>query len=378
MAKRKESHDEELPFVALMDTMTNVVGVLIIVLVMMAISLANAVKKVMSDLPPATQEQVDQTRQAIEALRKKIAEETARLTVLEPFRNQGARIASLDQELTRLRDEAAETGRQLVDLQPLTNEVARLDGELDGTMKEVAGEESRRSELKAMIAAIPDAKPLPAREVHMPAAKPIPKNAKIERFIVTSAGIYYVDIEGLKAAFLREFESPAIRDISKKSVRVGNQYRTQYSHRELRDYFAKHPVSWKGFEKVEVLLEDGRGNPGVAATLKPAAFEPSPQFLGFSSNYQRMLRVIRGKPDTIVMFQVLEDGNANYLAARDLSDRSGIAAGWEFGSDIIIRLEIPEIQVDPIVDPNAPPPAPPPPPTPGGTPYIPPPSQKLD
>ena len=45
MARRKRHSEEELPFVALMDTMTNVVGVLIIVLVMIGISLANAVKK---------------------------------------------------------------------------------------------------------------------------------------------------------------------------------------------------------------------------------------------------------------------------------------------------------------------------------------------
>ena len=37
MARKAKPHEEELPFVALMDTMTNVVGVLIIVLVMIGI-----------------------------------------------------------------------------------------------------------------------------------------------------------------------------------------------------------------------------------------------------------------------------------------------------------------------------------------------------
>ncbi|MEY5015205.1 MAG: hypothetical protein RIS92_1563, partial [Verrucomicrobiota bacterium] len=51
MARRAKSHDEELPFAALMDTMTNVVGVLIIMMVMIGISLATTVKKVLSELP---------------------------------------------------------------------------------------------------------------------------------------------------------------------------------------------------------------------------------------------------------------------------------------------------------------------------------------
>ena len=57
MARKSRPHDEELPFVALMDTMTNVVGVLIIVLVMIGIGLAKSVQKVLSDLPMVTEEE---------------------------------------------------------------------------------------------------------------------------------------------------------------------------------------------------------------------------------------------------------------------------------------------------------------------------------
>ncbi|MEZ0386098.1 MAG: hypothetical protein ACAI34_03455 [Verrucomicrobium sp.] len=65
MAKRREAHDEELPFVALMDTMTNVVGVLIIVLVMIGISLANSVRKILSELPPVTKEQLEELKKIV-------------------------------------------------------------------------------------------------------------------------------------------------------------------------------------------------------------------------------------------------------------------------------------------------------------------------
>jgi hypothetical protein len=58
MAKRRHGGESELPFVALMDTMTNVVGVLTIVLVMIGISLAKAVRKVLSELPPVTTETI--------------------------------------------------------------------------------------------------------------------------------------------------------------------------------------------------------------------------------------------------------------------------------------------------------------------------------
>lgn len=382
MAKRKESHDEELPFVALMDTMTNVVGVLVIVLVMMAISLANAVKKVMSDMPPATQEQVDQTQQSIEELKKKIQQENDQLVKLQSFKNQSAKIAALDQTVMKLKKEAQEQGKQLVDLDPLTNALARLDGELDGTKKEVAGDEARIAELKVQIAALPDPKPQPGKEVHLPAAKPIAKNAPIERFIVSSAGIYYINPEELKANFLKEMESSGARNISKTSVKVGKLYQSQYSHKEMIDYFAKHPLTWNNFEKLQVNLDNYRKSPNISGTLKPTAFEPFPQALGFSSVYQKQLRKIHEKPDNVVIFKVLDDGYENYLAARDLSDKAGISAGWSFGgSDLNISFDIPEILMDPIIDPNATPtpkPTPKPTPNPNATPFIPPPSLKLD
>ena len=57
MARKAKPHEEELPFVALMDTMTNVVGVLIIVLVMIGIGLAKSVQKVLSELPMVSVEE---------------------------------------------------------------------------------------------------------------------------------------------------------------------------------------------------------------------------------------------------------------------------------------------------------------------------------
>ena len=60
MARRRVTGDQELPFVALMDTMTNVVGVLVIVLVMVGLSITNTVKQILSDLPPVTVEQLQE------------------------------------------------------------------------------------------------------------------------------------------------------------------------------------------------------------------------------------------------------------------------------------------------------------------------------
>jgi uncharacterized membrane protein YgaE (UPF0421/DUF939 family) len=53
-----------------MDTMTNVVGVLIIVLVMVGLSVSNVVKTVLSDLPPVTKEELAEIRENAKSLPK--------------------------------------------------------------------------------------------------------------------------------------------------------------------------------------------------------------------------------------------------------------------------------------------------------------------
>ena len=84
MARKAKPHEEELPFVALMDTMTNVVGVLIIVLVMVGIGLARSVNKILSELPPVTKEEHAKLKKEVtEATPKKdpakVEEETKKL-----------------------------------------------------------------------------------------------------------------------------------------------------------------------------------------------------------------------------------------------------------------------------------------------------------
>ena len=84
MARRKQHQEEELPFVALMDTLTNVVGVLVIVLVLVGLGLARAVNKVLSDLPNVEKKDLEQLQKQIAEAKppsdpKKIDEDAAKV-----------------------------------------------------------------------------------------------------------------------------------------------------------------------------------------------------------------------------------------------------------------------------------------------------------
>jgi septal ring-binding cell division protein DamX len=100
MARKAKPHDEELPFVALMDTMTNVVGVLIIVLVMIGIGLAKSVKKVLSELPLVSEEE-----------HVKLKEELAKIDTSHDPAEVAADTAKLQKELEKALETQGGGGR---------------------------------------------------------------------------------------------------------------------------------------------------------------------------------------------------------------------------------------------------------------------------
>lgn len=181
--RKKQSHDEELPFVALMDTMTNVVGVLIIVLVMIGISLANSVRKVLSELPPVTVEQLQEIlKKVVDATPKedpkKLAEEKKKLeeqitkanedlkTLDLSSKTQNIKLMDLDEAQVKL--DAAKKDREV-----RKTETDKLSADVD--------------KLKALLDTTPVYAPAPPTVVKLPNPRPYPENPnQVDYFVAES------------------------------------------------------------------------------------------------------------------------------------------------------------------------------------------------
>jgi hypothetical protein len=344
MAKRKHHPEEELPFVALMDTMTNVVGVLIIVLVMMAISLANAVKRVISDLTPATPQQVQQVTQEVEALRAK-AKEPASTKPGEEAVMQ-AKIASLEKELARLKKESESKIGTFADPALQKQEIAHLQAELAEAKEKVAFETKEVAELKAKMTAIPDKKPPPSKIVRLPAPKPLPKDAKMQIVIVNGNGVFAIQETEAKQILINEVHAPPVNQMT-KMVKDGRITKSIYDHAKLMGYFGSRKPE-NASMTLTMLLDKYRRSPGIIPNVKPTALEPLPQALAFNSNFQKAVRNIRNNiPGAVIIFRVAPDGFENYLALRDVVDSMGVPAGWEINPSMSgVGIDVREIQMD--------------------------------
>ena len=339
MAKKRHVGEQELPFVALMDTMTNVVGVLTIVLVMIGISLATAVNKIMSALPPVTQEQVDEAQARLDRMK---AEPLPGAVKPENPANPEAlagKLAALDTELARLEMSARDKGVKLLDLESLSKEQDKREAELKLKKAGMDRLLAERDRIKALLDTTPSYKPPDAKVVRIPAGRPIPPDSVVEHILVTKDGVQWLDTAGAKNVFLREFQTTFARDTISGKVKRGKDSVNIYDHQKLARYIESRKLQYGPF-RIEMFFADWTSSPMLRLTLTAAS-----QMASRVSLQSTLLR-IKNAPKSVVMFHVTSDGFENYLAARQICDQFGVPAGWDYSGKPEYTVYVPEIETN--------------------------------
>ncbi|MFC5455968.1 hypothetical protein [Prosthecobacter fluviatilis] len=185
MAKRKPHEEQELPFVALMDTMTNVVGVLIIVLVMVGLSVASAVKKVLSDLPPVTKEELQKIQEDVKKLPEKIDPQK----VEEQKKQAEAELKRVQEELKTVDTADVQSKMKFMDLEAFQKQLdeRKKERELNKAATDKMLTEVER--LKALLDQTPVFTPPPPSYVRLPNPRPYPEKPNETRILVAKQGV---------------------------------------------------------------------------------------------------------------------------------------------------------------------------------------------
>ncbi len=383
MARKSRPHDEELPFVALMDTMTNVVGVLIIVLVMIGIGLAKSVQKVLSDLPMVTEEE-----------HAKLKEEMKEFDTKKDPKELEAEMAKLKEELDKTLAKLKELEKaqekdpiMVVDLKDAANQLAAARKErmerktlIDQLLAEI-------DKLKLKLDTTPAYVPPPGIAVRLPAPKPMPDNAEIQRVLVTGGKLVFLRNEEFWNVIEEEFkkENPAYllkkemlkgpdgKPLTKKGPTGQNvpQRKMYFDNQKMAAYFNKFFNGRKPSPRdinrdllVEVAANPNSPTIQLRLAPRPDGGESVEQAVQQASFFRSQLRAMKTNPKSVLWFHVCKDSIPTYLAARDIVDREQLPVGWEMFEKPLYTKDLPG---DYIVEFTPAPPPPPPAPLPPGT-----------
>lgn len=400
MARKEKAHDEELPFVALMDTMTNVVGVLIIVLVMIGIGLARTVQKVLSDLPLVSEEE----HQNLKAEMAQFDDKRDPVEVEEE-------IANVKQDLEKVIARIRQLDEQDQKLPPLSEDLQKLLRELETARKDRDQRKitlrdllTQIDKLKIQLDTTPKPKPPPTITARLPQPRAMPDNAQIHRVLVLENRLFLIRKDellhvveeelkkgspailaklppakgsmGLSSSLLSPNPAPASkgapappRQLVFDPTKLGNYFNSKINFRTPgvsdphRDVF------------VEVAQQPNTPNIQVHLSLRPDGGEPIGQEC--PPHFRNYLAKLKSDPRSVISFHVNKKSIATYLEARRFVDAFGIPVTWEINDSLKFTYSLPPAYLVQFTPPPAPPPPPPsaippppPPPKPAGPPPI--------
>ena len=182
---RRKHEEQELPFVALMDTMTNVVGVLIIVLVMVGLSVSNVVKTVLSDLPPVTKEELAEIRENAKSLPKLPTPEQLE----EQKKKAETDLKKILEDLKTVDVSDLESKMKAMDLDEYKKQLELRKKEREAQKAATDKLQAEVERLKALLDQTPVYQPPPPKYVRLPNPRPYPEKPNETRVLVAKQGV---------------------------------------------------------------------------------------------------------------------------------------------------------------------------------------------
>lgn len=344
--RRRRDEDAGGSFDSLLDTMTNVVGILVVMLAVTQLGVRDAVRQIQSNLPSVSEADLANVRNEAETVHAELSALQASQSgppagnVREMIAALEDRIKLLEQNLAAARPSGADTG-------PLEKESANLRARLKEVEKSAAQDRKRLAEVNDRLEKTPTPRKLPAHVVRLPNPRPAPKGAPCFWFTCSRNRIAFVDAAAMRTMAKERVENTGARLTQdgkfppRKSglKRPGQKTTTApivtYNGEKVMEYFKQRDIGTRD-HRLSVRLNSNRREE-LIATHRPNAGEAARVLRAPYSKYRRALKQV-AKKRGYVRFAVCADSFAVYTAAREVLEEQRLLAGW------ILRGK-PEVQV---------------------------------
>ncbi len=370
MGRRKDSGDV-LNLDSLLDCLTNVVGFLIIVLVLMSLGASQAVKRIREANPEAfgirvedldqLKDQTEQQQATLEQLRQ---QQQAKQDQVEKQQQELDVIVPPDMEIPP--EMTIEEAKRL--LEEERKKLEELQVKFNKRDRELA-------RLKAQLTSTPVPTAPPSTVVTIPDPRPAPPNAEPFFFLCYEDRIMPVDIAALKEKALRtitgmklmlRYQPPRGAPTQASSSKGSGQ--DEYDGPKLEKFFQQRDLGDQ-FIRLKIKTDPKSNNAKLVLEPKPRAGESASTIRRTTSAYQVTAKRTKMQND-YVRYLVSPDSYSVYLSARDIANRIQLPAGWELvdGKPPTYIIPFPEIRIHRDTKPEPPKPKPPPKPRPKGPP----------
>ncbi len=321
MARRKSS-DSGGSLDSLLDTVTNVVGILVIVLVITQLGVSDAMNRIkahLDTLPEITEQEM--ARVELDAAEIKMLLETERereelldadeLPDPEELERQRALIARLKAELERLAKASGNRKEIEKQVAALEKEIAEREAKIKRTLEEIAT-------LRALLDETPEPGDAPPpKVVNLPNPRTAPKGITPVIFLCRNGRVAWVDQDGLRLEALKR-----IRRIQSRGERQKNVIDCQ----TLIQEFDKATIGDRDFA---LRIKVYNGTPQLLPELTESGGDATERLTrrGNRPVFENRLRKMNPQKQ-YCRFYVWPDSFETYLEARKIVQRHEFLSGW--------------------------------------------------
>lgn len=333
MARRPASDDDDGGLDSLLDTMTNVVGILVLVLIVTQMSVADVVTRITSE-STIDEEKIAELEQQLLA-KKKEAYELNRILV-DPLNIDAA---AQREELRKSKELLARRKKNATDSQKKMNEFTiKVESDREQAEKnaaEIANTKQqreelqtlisksleRKAELEALLDKTPKRQAAPDVQVSIPNPRPAPPGAKEAPFICSGDQLFPANVELFRQRAQVNAKAIIQRAGMDRNPTTGidpKLFTPLYEQLKDRDDFfdVEYYVQSDTWPRIRLIPREGRG--ATQAMLK------TPR-----SKFRREVLSQMDITKYFGRFYVLPDSFDVYVEARSLFSDQGVLAGWE-------------------------------------------------
>tara|TARA_R110002072_G_scaffold303141_1_gene495738 strand:+ start:59384 stop:60508 length:1125 start_codon:yes stop_codon:yes gene_type:complete len=332
MKKRKTDDDEDGGLDSLLDTMTNVVGILVLVLIVTQLGVSEAITEITTN-SKVTEEDLEAAKQKLVSL----ADEKTKL------KEQTISLASIDvdaerERLERLKEQLETRRKLLADQSKQANEFSmkieadretatKNSKEIEETTKKreelqstLTASLEKRAELKAKLDSTPRKAATPPTVVTIPDPRPAPPGAQQATFVCADNRVYPMNVEGIR----KEAEVKAKDIIIRRKLNLDpargidpEAFAKLYTNLNIND----------DFFDVECYIADNRW-PRLKLTPKAKRGADEDEVRRPGSRIRKIMATL-DPTKFFARFYVLPDSFDVYVSSRRALTDAGVLAGWD-------------------------------------------------
>ncbi len=187
---RRARDSGEASMDSLLDALTNVVGVLLLILIISSLGLSQAVKVVVENLPDVTEQDLQELKVRVDATRKNLEELTQ--TAAESKKKPDKTPQQLMLEIEKIETNNKDLAKKNSDMEELQKKIDDAEVTKKSREKEVTEAATDLAKMKAILAQTPEQQKVAPKVVKMPNPRIASAESKAHYVICKFGKVYYV------------------------------------------------------------------------------------------------------------------------------------------------------------------------------------------